>query len=103
MAAENSDYTRGTMGVDEHKKTFGGFMGYTVYGGAAVALVVIYPTLVFGTPLGWFASLIITLILGVVMGLALKLKGAWYAGMFAAAIPFAIFSALLSKFVAGLA
>jgi len=103
MAAEHSDYVRGTMGVDGHKKTFGGFMDYTVYGGAAIALIVIYPTLVFGTSLGWFASLIVTLILGVVLGLALKLKGGWYAGMIAGAIPFAIFSAFLSKFVAGIA
>ena len=103
MAAEHSDYVHGTMGVDDHKKTFGGFMGMTVYGGAAIALIVIYPTLVFGTPLGWFTSLIVTLILGVVLGLALKLKGGWYAGMIAGAIPFAIFSALLSKFVAGIA
>jgi len=34
MAAGNSNYERGTMGVDGHKKTFGGFMGMTVYGGA---------------------------------------------------------------------
>lgn len=103
MAAEHSDYVHGTMGVEGHKKTFGGFMGYTVYGGAAIALIVIYPTLVFGTSLSWLASLIITLILGVVLGVALKLKGGWYAGMIAGAIPFVIFSAFLSKFVAGIA
>lgn len=96
MAAENSDYTRGTMGVDEHKKTFGGFMGLTVYGGAAVALIVIYPTLVFGTPLGWLASLVATLVIGVLLGLGLKLKGGWYAGMIASAVPVAIFSAILA-------
>ena len=103
MAAEHTDYVHGTMGVDGHKKTFSGFMGYTVYGGAAIALIVIYPTLVFGTPLSWFASLIVTLVLGVILGIAMKLKGGWYAGMIACAIPFAIFSAVLSKFVAGIA
>ena len=96
MAAEHSDYVRGTMGVDGHKKTFGGFMGYTVYGGAAIALIVIYPTLIFGTPLGWLASLIVTLILGVVLGLALKLKGAWYGGMIATAVPIAICTAIIA-------
>lgn len=96
MATEHSDYVRGTMSVEDHKATFGGFMGFTKYGGAAVALIVLYPTLVFGTPLGWFASLIITLLVGVLAGIGLKLKGGWYAGMIAGAIPFAIISAILA-------
>jgi len=103
MAAEQSDYVHGTMGVENHKKTFGGFMDYTVYGGAAIALIVIYPTLVFGTSLSWFPALIVTLIIGVILGIGLKLKAGWYAAMIACAIPFAIFSAILSKWVAGIA
>ena len=103
MGTESSNYVRGDMDIEEHAHTFGGFMGLTKYGGAAVALIVIYPTLVFGTPLSWFAALIVTLVVGVVVGLGLKLKGGWYAGMIAGAIPFAIFSAFLSKFVAGIA
>lgn len=96
MAAGNSNYERGTMGVDGHKKTFGGFMGMTVYGGAALALIVIFPTLVFGVNMGWLAALIVTLIIGVVLGLGLKLKGGWYAGMIACAVPVAIASALIA-------
>ncbi len=96
MAAEHSDYVRGTMEVEGHKKTFGGFMGLTVYGGAALALVVIYPTLVFGVNMSWLAALITTVILGVVLGLALKLKGGWYAALVASAVFIAIASALLA-------
>ena len=96
MAAEHSDYVRGTMGVDGHKKTFGGFMGTTVYGGAALALIVIFPTLIFGVHMSWLTALIVTLILGVVLGFALKLKGAWYAGMIASAVPLALASALIA-------
>ena len=96
MASGQSDYQRGTMGVDGHKKTFGGFMGTTVYGGAALALVVIFPTLVFGVNMGWFSALVTTLILGVVLGVVLKLKGGWYAGMVATAIPVAIASAIIA-------
>jgi len=96
MAADHSDYVKGTMGVMGHKKTFGGFMDVTVYGGAAIALIVIYPTLVFGTPLGWLPSLIITLILGLILGVAFKLKGGWYAGMIAGAVPVGITSLILS-------
>lgn len=96
MAAEHSDYQRGTMGVDGHKKTFGGFMGYTVYGGAAIALIVIFPTLVFGVHMGWPVALLTTLVIGVLLGLGLKLKGAWYAGMVASAVPVAIASAMIA-------
>ncbi|MDB2437769.1 aa3-type cytochrome c oxidase subunit IV [Hellea sp.] len=96
MAAEHSDYERGTMGVDGHKKTFGGFMGTTVYGGAAIALLVIFPTLVFGANMGWLPALIATLIVGVILGVALKLKGGWYAGMIVSAVPLAIASALIA-------
>ncbi len=96
MASEHSDYVRGTMGVDAHKHTFGGFMGFTKYGGAAIALIVLYPTLVFGTSIGWLAALIATIIVGIVIGIGLKLKGGWYAGVIAAAIPVAISSALLA-------
>ena len=96
MAAEHSDYQRGTMGVEGHRKTFGGFMGTTVYGGAALALIVIYPTLIFGVNMGWLSSLIVTLVIGVVLGLALKLKGGWYAGMVASAVPLAISSAIIA-------
>lgn len=96
MAAEHSDYQRGTMGVDGHRKTFSGFMGTTVYGGAALALIVIFPTLVFGVHMGWLPALIVTLVIGVVLGVALKLKGGWYAGMVASAVPVAIASAIIA-------
>jgi len=96
MAAEHSDYVHGTMGVEGHKKTFSGFMDVSVYGGAAIALIVIFPTLVFGTALGWLTSLIVTLIIGVILGIALKLKGGWYAGMMVSAVPVAIACFLLA-------
>ena len=85
------------MGVDGHKKTFGGFMGTTVYGGAALALIVIFPTLVFGVSMSWASALIVTLILGIILGLALKLKGAWYAGVIISAVPLAMASAMLAS------
>lgn len=97
MAAEDSDYEHGTMGVDAHKKTFGGFMGATVYGGAALALIVIFPTLIFGVKMGWLPSLITTLVIGVILGVALKLKGAWYAAMVASAVPTAIACLIIAK------
>ena len=96
MAAEHSDYVHGTMGVDGHKKTFGGFMGTTVYGGAALALIVIFPTLVFGVRMGWLPALVTTLIIGVILGVVLKLKGGWYVALVASAVPTAIASFIIA-------
>lgn len=97
MAEDEKNYVKGTMGVDGHKKTFGGFMGTTVYGGAALALIVIFPTLVFGVSMSWTSALIVTLVLGIILGLALKLKGAWYAGVIVSAVPLAMASAILAS------
>jgi len=99
MAGGSSNYKRGTMEVDAQSGTFDGFMGGTKYGGAAVALVVIMPTLVFGVGLGWFGALVATVILGFVMGMALKLKAAWYVALVATAIFVAIACVLLGLLV----
>jgi len=96
MAAEHSDYVHGTMPVNDHRDTFGGFMSTTRYGGALIALVVVMPTLVFGTALTWLPALIITMVLGIVLGVALKLKGGWYAGIIGLGIFTAVICALLS-------
>lgn len=96
MGTESSKYVHGKMDIEEHKHTFGGFMGLTKYGGAAIVMSVLYPTLVFGTPLSWLAALITTLLVGIVVGIGLKFKGGWYAGLIATAVPVAIASAILA-------
>jgi len=102
MATGQSDYVHGQMEVSDHKETFGGFMNWTIYGGGIVALLVIYPTLIFGVNLGWPAALLTTVIIGVFMGIGLKLKGFWYAGLIGSAIFLAIGSAFI-KWLAGFA
>ena len=96
MAGGNSDYTHGTMKVDAQSGTFSGFMGGTKYGGVLIALIVIMPTLVFGVNMHWLPALIPTVVLGFVLGLALKFKGGWYVGLIGLAILVAFFSFLLS-------
>ena len=71
--AANSDYTRGEMPVDAQQGTFAGFMNWTIYGGAFLVVVLLFPTLVFGTSMTWGTSLIATVIVAIVIGLALKL------------------------------
>lgn len=86
MAAEHSDYSRGEMPVDAHRGTFGGFMAGTTYGSAFIIVSLLMPTLVFGANLGWLPSLIASLVVAIILGMALKLKGAWYASMIALAV-----------------
>lgn len=96
MAIGQSDYTHGTMEVDAQSGTFSGFMDGTKYGGALVTLFVIMPTLIFAVNLHWFPSLFATVVLGFVLGMALKLKPGWYVGIIGLAVIVAIFSAILS-------
>jgi len=79
MAAADGDYHRGDMNIAEQKRTFSGFMTVTVYASAITALVVFYLTLVFAAGQNWFVSLVGVGVLGILIGLGLKLKGAWYA------------------------
>lgn len=94
-----SNYEHGTMNVSGHNKTYAGFMSGSIWGGGLIILVCLYPTLVFGTSLGWLASLIITMIIGILYGLALKMKGGW----FATVIGLTIFAAILSAIIAAIA
>jgi len=97
MAGSHSDYKRGDMEISAQQGTFGGFMGYTVYGGALIALALLFPILtVGGVGLSWFPALVITFIFGVVMGLVLKLKGPWFATITLLAIITAIICLLVS-------
>lgn len=96
MAGGSSDYKRGTMEVDAQAGTFDGFMGGTKYGGSAIALAVLMPTLIFGVGLSWFTALVATVIFAFVLGVALKLKGAWYGCVVAVAMLVAIVCVILS-------
>ena len=95
MAAGSSDYKIGSMAVEAQKGTFGGFMSMTVYGSCLIAVLLMYPILVFCTALAWVPSLVLTVVFGIVLGVALRLKGGWFASV----IGLAIFLALLSLFV----
>jgi len=96
MAGGHSDYKHGSMEVSAQSGTFSGFMGGTIYGGALIALIVLMPTLVFAVGLHWLPSLVATVIFGIVIGLALKLKPGWYVGIIALSILVALFSFILS-------
>ena len=91
----NSNYTRGEMEITDHKGTFSGFMGTSKYGGAAIIVMLLFPILIFGVNLAWPTSLILSVVVGVLIGVALKFKAQWYAGLFGIAIFLAIALTLL--------
>lgn len=102
MAAGSSDFKQGSMPVEAQKGTFGGFMNLTVYGGGMIAVILLYPILVFCTALAWLPSLAATAIFGIIFGVAMKLKGGWFASVIGLCIFLGILS-LLIKLIFALA
>lgn len=98
MASGSSNYTHGEMDVKAQSGSFGGFMGLTKYGGTAVALVVLLPTLVFAVGLAWLPALFGTVVLGIIIGIMLKFKGVYYVSLIGASILIAIVCMILSAF-----
>lgn len=96
MGGAPSDYRRGNMKIGAQKHTFDGFMGFTVYGGTVIALMLIFAILtVGGVGLAWLPALVITLVLGIVVGIGLKLNGAYFASITGLAIATAIVCAIV--------
>jgi hypothetical protein len=78
MGGQNSDYLQGSMEIAEQKATFSGFLVATQWGAALTALVVLFLSLVFGANLPWVACLFGVAALGIVMGLVMRMGGAWF-------------------------
>lgn len=97
MGGSNSDYSRGKMEISSQKTTFDGFMGVTIYGGTVIALMLLFAILtVGGVGLSWLPALIITFVIGVVVGIGLKLNGTYFASITGLAIITGIICAITS-------
>lgn len=72
------DYVRGEMEISAQKGTFDGFIAVSVWGSLITGLCILYLTMVFAVGQDWMGWLIGTAVLGVVSGLVLKMKTAWY-------------------------
>lgn len=81
-----TEYTHGTMDIQDQDATYKGFMAWAVWGSALVALTVFYLTLVFAAGAPWLASLFGVAALGIVTGLALNLGGAFFATVVALSV-----------------
>ena len=96
MAGGHSDYTRGDMPMDAHENTFTGFIKGSAFATAAIAVCLIMPILVFCTSMTWGPALLVSFIIGLILGPVFKLGGSWYGILIALAIIGAIISALIS-------
>ena len=99
MAGGHSDYKRGEMEITGHSKTYDGFMAVSIWGGCVIILVCLMAILTFAAGLPWLPSLIGTFVVGVIMGLVLKMKSSWYGLL----IGLAIFGAITSLLISALA
>jgi hypothetical protein len=99
----STEFHRGDMEVAEQEKTFHGFMRTTVWGSGLLALTLIFLTLHFTTVgMGWFPALAVTVVVGVLIGLGLRMKGAWYAALAVLAVfmfLIGVFTAIVSAFL----
>ena len=99
-----TDYVRGEMDIADHKSTFNGFISVSVWSSLIIGLTILYLTLVFAVGLDWMASLIGCAVIGVILGLVMKMKTAWYVtvgGMFVFGLICGGFAWLFSTALAG--
>jgi len=92
----STDYKHGEMEVSSQQGTFGGFMTGTVYGGSAIVYILLFPILMFGVGLNWLPSLVASVIVACIMGVALKLKGGWYVFVIGLGVVTAIITAIIT-------
>ncbi len=74
MAKQAGDYTRGEMIIEEHEKTFSGFLKLTKWGSLYLAALVLFLTLWFCTPAGFLGALVAAVVVVVLGTLVLAEK-----------------------------
>ena len=74
MATHGGDYTRGEMIIEEHEKTYDGFLKMTKWGSLYLAALLVLLTVWFCTPGGFIAAAVSAVILVVLGTLALSEK-----------------------------
>lgn len=72
------DYTRGEMNISEQKNTFEGFIHVSTLSGLITCITILFLAMVFGTSIGWFTSLITTLIVAGIAGVLLKQNAVYW-------------------------
>jgi len=74
MGEKAASYHRGEMDIAEQASTFQGFIALTKWGSLAMAVVLLFATLIFCTPAGFFQAAIAAFVVAVVGVLMLRSK-----------------------------
>jgi hypothetical protein len=74
MAIQGDDYTRGEMIIEEHEKTYSGFLKMTKWGSLYIAALLVLLTVWFCTPGGFLGAAVAAVILVALGTLALSEK-----------------------------
>ncbi|MGZ5984486.1 MAG: aa3-type cytochrome c oxidase subunit IV [Caulobacteraceae bacterium] len=74
MATHGGDYTRGDMIIEEHEKTYSGFLKMTKWGSLYLAAILLLLTLWFCTPAGFMGGIITAVVILVLGTLVLSEK-----------------------------
>ena len=74
MATHGGDYTRGEMEIDEHEKTYDGFLKMTKWGSLYLAALLVLLVLWFCTPTGFLGAIVSAVVLLVIGTLVLSEK-----------------------------
>jgi hypothetical protein len=70
MAEHGGDYTRGEMIIQEHERTYAGFLRVSKWGSLYIGALVLFLALWFCTPtgfLGAFVTLVVVLAIGILV------------------------------------
>jgi hypothetical protein len=74
MATHGADYTHGEMEIQEHEKTFSGFLKMTKWGSLYMAALLLLLTLWFCTPAGFLGAVVSAAVVLIVGTLVLSEK-----------------------------
>jgi hypothetical protein len=81
-----SAYEHGSQDISAHQGTYTAILRVMMWSGALIGLATLYLSMVFAGGMSWFTSLIIVYVLSILVGMALKRGGVWYAVMTGIAI-----------------
>ena len=76
MATHGGDYTRGEMIIEEHEKTYSGFLKMTKWGSLYLAAMLLMLVLWFCTPAGFLGGVVTAIVVLVLGTLVLSEKHA---------------------------
>ena len=90
------EYTRGEMSISEHKATFDGFIGVSVYSTLVVTVTLLCVILVFGAHFHWLTAMFVSAIVGGLGGVFMNQGAGYWATLVVLAIIGFIIGGLVS-------